>query len=208
MASVTINIPKPSPTQLKFLADKHKYLGYGGARGGGKSWVVRVCALKYCLECAGITVMIIRRSYPELRENHIRPMQQLVPKSVAIYNDGAKEMRFKNGSRILFRYCARESDLTNFQGLEVDIIFIDEATQMEEIVFRALTACLRGVNGFDKRIICTCNPGGRGHGWVKRLFIDKRYTVAENPEDFSFIASKVTGQYSVDESRPSIYKTA
>lgn len=200
--AIYIDIPQPSKTQWKFMNDGHKYLGYGGARGGGKSWVVRVQAISYCLQYPGISVIIIRRSYPELRENHIRPISGMVPKTVGIYNDSSKEMRFKNGSRILFRYCARESDLMNFQGLEADIIYIDEATQLEEIVFRSLTACLRGVNPFPKRIICTCNPGGVGHAWVKRLFLDRRFTSAEKPEDYAFIASRVTDNVALMKADP------
>lgn len=203
--TINIDLPPPSKTQWKFLRDHHKYLGYGGARGGGKSWVVRVQSLSYCLSYPGITVMIIRRSYPELRENHIRPLSAMVPKQVAIYNDSAKEMRFKNGSRILFRYCAREADLNNFQGLEADVVYIDEATQLEEIVFRSLMACLRGVNNFPKRIICTCNPGGIGHAWVKRLFIDRRFTSAEKAEDYAFIASRVTDNVALMKAQPDYY---
>lgn len=203
---ITIDLPQPSATQWKFLQDTHKYLAFGGARGGGKSWAVRVLALRYCLQYPGITIMILRRSYPELRENHIRPMSAMVPRTVGLYNDSAKELRFKNGSRILFRYCAREADLMNFQGLEADVIFIDEATQMEEIVFRSLTACLRGVNEFPKRIICTCNPGGRGHAWVKRLWIDRRYTSLENKDDYWFIPSKVTDNKALMIAQPEYLK--
>ena len=48
-----------SEKQCLFMADRHKYIGYGGARGGGKSWAVRVKAVLLCLRYAGIKVMII-----------------------------------------------------------------------------------------------------------------------------------------------------
>lgn len=67
-------IPKPNEKQLLFLADQHKFIGYGGARGGGKSWAVRVKAALLCLNYPGIKVMIVRRTYPELQENHILPL--------------------------------------------------------------------------------------------------------------------------------------
>ena len=38
-------IPRPSEKQRRFLTDRHKYVAYGGARGGGKSWAVRVKAI-------------------------------------------------------------------------------------------------------------------------------------------------------------------
>ena len=67
-------IPAPSEKQRLFLSDEHKYIGYGGARGGGKSWAVRVKAVLLCLKYPGIKVMIIRKTYPELQENHIIPL--------------------------------------------------------------------------------------------------------------------------------------
>ena len=49
----------------------------------------------------------------------------------------------------------------------------------------------QGANDFPKRFYLTCNPGGVGHAWVKRLFIDRRYKKAEHPEDYVFIAANV-----------------
>ena len=37
----------------------------------------------------------------------------------------------------------------------------------------------------------TCNPGGVGHAWVKRLFIDRQYRGSENPNDYVFIPARV-----------------
>lgn len=190
--AVTIRIPKPNPKQRLFLRSRCKYTGFGGARGGGKSWVARVKALKLALKYPGIKVMIVRRSYPELRNNHILPMQQLVPASVARYVDVHKEMRFYNGSTILFRYCEGEKDMVRYQGLEVDVLFLEEATQFEESVFKMFVACIRGTNGYPKRMYLTFNPGGKGHAWVKRLFIDRAYQKGERAEDYVFIQSFVT----------------
>ena len=110
-----INIPEPNEKQKLFFADTHKYVAYGGARGGGKSWAVRVNALLMAARYPGITQMIIRRSYPELYANHIKPFMQLLPKGSYRYNDTRKEISLPNGSRIIFRYCANDADLLNFQ---------------------------------------------------------------------------------------------
>ena len=192
-------IPKPSEKQRRFLADRHKYVGYGGARGGGKSWAVRVKAVLLCLRFPGIKTMIVRKTYPELQENHILPLCELLccfdedpERRIAAYNDAKKHIAFPNGSRILFRYCDNDSDALRFQGTEVDVLFVDEATQQTEERMDKLRACVRGVNTFPKRIYFTCNPGGPGHGWVKRLFIDRRYREGERAEDYSFIRSLVT----------------
>ena len=193
-----LELYEPSEKQLLFIMDRHKYLAYGGARGGGKSWAVRIKAVLLCLQYPGIKVMIVRKTYPELQENHIAPLCELLrcyapnrKERIAAYNDQKKSMVFPNGSRILFRYCDNDKDALRFQGTEVDVLFVDEATQQSEERMKKLTACVRGVNDFPKLIRYTCNPGGEGHAWVKRLFIDKRYEGEENAEDYSFIQSLV-----------------
>ena len=64
----------PNEKQKLFLEAKEKYVAFGGARGGGKSWAVRVKAVLLCLSNPGIKVMIVRKTYPELQENHILPL--------------------------------------------------------------------------------------------------------------------------------------
>ena len=193
----TLEIPMPSERQRQFLSDEHRYIAFGGARGGGKSWAVRVKAALLCLRYPGIRVMIVRKTYPELRSNHIEPLCALLRcgapegEALAVYHDSRKEIRFENGSQILFRYCGSVRDAERFQGAETDVLFIDEATQQPEEVAQKLTACVRGVNSFPKRVYYTCNPGGEGHGWVKRLFIDRQYRGAERAEEYSFIPSRL-----------------
>lgn len=195
-------LPKPSDKQLQLFRDKHKYVAYGGARGGGKSWGVRVKAVLLCLRYPGIKILIIRRTYPELQSNHIQPLRALLGKQYARYNDQKKEYVFPNGSTIAFRYCATDKDLENFQGLETDILMIDEATQMEESAWQKLKVCVRGANAFPKRAYLTCNPGGRGHAWVKRLFIDRKFKPGEMPEDYSFIQSFVADNTALMAAQP------
>ncbi len=185
-----LSIPYINEKQKQFLKSEKKYTGYGGARGGGKSWAVRTKSKLLCLRYAGIKVLIVRRSYPELTANHIDVLRPELA-GIAKYNKQEKMFTFANGSTISFRYCAKDSDLDNFQGSEYDCIFLDEATQLSEHQFEVLRACLRGVNNFPKRMYLTCNPGGQGHAWVKRLFIDRRFKETENPDDYVFIQALV-----------------
>lgn len=168
----------------------NRFVAYGGARGGGKSWAVRQKAALLALNYAGIRILVLRRSFPELRENHILPLRRSLG-CLADYKETEKAFSFLNGSRLKFGYCDTESDVLQYQGQEYDVIFIDEATQFTEFQFRTLTACLRGANAFPKRMYLTCNPGGVGHEWVKRLFIDRRFEKNERPEDYTFIPARV-----------------
>lgn len=139
--------------------------------------------------------MIIRRTYPELQANHIRPLKRLLgvgmPGCPIKYNDSQKIMTFPNGSTIQFGYCKTDADTDRYQGTECDVLFLDEATQLSEQQIKDLNACVRGTSEFPRRTYYTCNPGGKGHGYIKRLFIDREFLSNEYPEDYSFIQSLV-----------------
>ncbi len=201
-----IDISTPNAKQELFLRDTHKHVGFGGARGGGKSWAIRAKATILASKHAGIKILIIRKTYPELLANHIKPFKALLkigaPGNLIKYNDSKKEITFPNGSTIRFGYCNSESDVDRYQGTETDILFLDEATQLSEDQIKALVACVRGANSFPKRIYYTCNPGGKGHGYIKRLFIDKEYLDGEYPEDYSFIQSLVYDNKALMENNP------
>ena len=199
--TIRLVMQTPSEKQKLFLADHHKHVGFGGARGGGKSWAVRNKAIRLCLRYNGIKVLIVRRTYPELVNNHVNPLL-IELQGIARYNKTDKVFTFPNGSTIKFGYCNNDSDLGQYQGAEYDVMFLDEATQLQEEWIRRIITSVRGVNGFPKRVYYTCNPGGPSHGYFKRLFIDKKYNDGESPEDYSFIQSLVTDNKALMESQP------
>ena len=201
----TLIIDPPNEKQRQMLAARTKHVGFGGARGGGKSWAVRTKAKLLALRYPGIKLLIVRRTYPELINNHINVLRiELL--GIAKYNDKDKVLRFDNGSTIHFMYCAKDGDLDRMQGVEYDVIFLDEATQLSEYQMKTVSACLRGVNDFPKRIYYTCNPGGQGHSYVKRIFLDRRYETGEDPADYTFIQSLVTDNKILLASQPDYIK--
>lgn len=200
-----ITLPNFHDKQIQFLMARTKHNGFGGARGGGKSFVVRWKAKLLSFTYPGIRCLIVRRTYPELINNHINILRTELL-GVARYNDKDKVLKFNNGSTINFMYCDNDKDLDRLQGVEYDIIFLDEATQLSEHQMKVITACCRGVNDFPKRIYYTCNPGGQGHQYIKRIFIDRKYEDGENPEDYTFIQSLVTDNKALMESQPDYIK--
>jgi phage terminase large subunit len=195
--------------QQLFVESRTLYTAYGGARGGGKTHAVRYKAVGGAIRYEGIRILIIRRTYPELQQNHIEPIQKMVPQQLAKYNGTLHTMYFWNGSTINFGHYSGIASETEYQGQEYDWIFLDEATQFTEREFRFLGALLRGVNNIPKRFYLTCNPGGVGHRWVKRLFIDKQYKTDsinpeenENPKDYTFIPATVEDNTYLMESSP------
>ena len=200
-----IEIAEPSEKQKLFLLARKKHVGFGGARGGGKSWGIRTKGKLLGLKYPGIKELIVRRTYPELLNNHVNPLREELH-GIARYNKSEKVFTFFNGSTIRFGYCACDADLMQYQGAEYDVIFLDEATNLQEEWVKKITACLRGVNDFPKRIYYTFNPGGPSHGYFKRLFIDRKYEDWENPEDYTFIQSLVTDNKALMASQPDYIK--
>ncbi len=198
-------LQEPNERQKLFLASHAKHIGYGGARGGGKSWAVRDKTKRLCLRYKGIKVLIVRRTYPELVNNHINQLREEL-NGIATYNKSEKMFTFPNGSTIKFGYCNNDKDLDQYQGAEYDVIFLDEATQLQEMWIKKITACVRGVNNFPKRIYYTCNPGGVSHGYIKRLFIDKQYESGEVAADYEFIQALVTDNKALMASQPDYIK--
>lgn len=169
-----VRLNDPYPKQREFYLSRARYTAYGGARGGGKSDVMRSKAILLCLRYAGIQVLLLRRTYAELKENHLIPAQQIL-KDVATYIGVDKAFKFPNGSRLKFGYCYRDKDLLQYQGQAYDVILLEECTQFPEIVFTTLTESNRSsglIRGepFHPRMYFTCNPGGVGHAWFKQLF--------------------------------------
>lgn len=201
----SIDLSRISDKQYKFLSASQKHVGFGGARGGGKSWSVRTKAKILAVSYKGIKILIVRRTYPELVNNHINQLCEELH-GLARYNKSEKIFTFPNGSSIKFGYCNNDKDLDQYQGAEYDVVFLDEATQLQEMWIKKITACVRGVNDFPKRIYYTCNPGGASHGYFKRLFIDKQYEGAEVPDDYCFIQALVTDNKALMESQPDYIK--
>lgn len=198
---ITVDLGAPnSEPQWKFFKSNVRYTCYGGARGGGKSWAIIRKAVLLALYYPEIQILVVRREYDQLENPIIKPMLKLVPPDVRTYNKTDHLMTFINGSVIKF---SNMPDYTStvegkFQGNNWDILFIDEATQFLESEFRGLDAIIRGDNGLPKRVYLTCNPGGVGHFWVKRLFVDRKFQKEENPDDYVFIQATVDDNKNID----------
>ena len=205
MSQCRIDLSQISDKQYRFLASGKKYVGFGGARGGGKSWSVRTKAKILAAAYPGIKLLIVRRTFPELVNNHINQLRDEL-NGIARYNKTEKIFTFANGSTIKFGYCNNDKDLDQYQGAEYDVIFLDEATQLQEMWIKKITACVRGVNEFPKRVYFTCNPGGASHSYFKRLFIDGQYEGGEDPNEYEFIQALATDNKALMASQPDYIK--
>ena len=206
MSAITWDFGRPNAKQDQFLRMRQHILGYGGARGGGKSWIVRQKAIDWSLYYKGLKTLIVRQSYPELLANHIEPIVSSTA-SFAKYNSVDKVVRFPTGSKIYFRYCRNEADMQHVQGHEYDLICIDEAGNIPETCIKMFIACNRGTNGLPKHMILTFNPGGRSHAYLKRVFVDRQFVEGENPDDYGFVQALVQDNTVLMERQPEYIKS-
>ena len=182
----------PNPRQREFFLSRARHTAYGGARGGGKSWAMRRKLVLLAVSYPGLNILLLRRTLPELRENHILPLQRELY-GFAKYNATERVFNFPNRSRIKLGYCDTAGDVYQYQGQEYAVIGMEEATHFTEEQQQFLTTCNRTAKpGFTPRMYYTCNPGNVGHAWVKRLFIDRDYREDERPEDYAFIPAKLS----------------
>lgn len=170
----TIHIPyKPQPRQCKYHQAKEiDELLYGGAAGGGKSEATIWDSLKYGLQYPGSRQVIFRRTFPDLQRSIIMRTLQVYPKELCKYNQSKHEWSLINGSVIELAYWDNDSNYMNYQGAEYDVIRWEELTQFEERWYIYMLSRLRGSKPYPRAVKSTTNPGGVGHSWVKRRFID------------------------------------
>lgn len=174
------------PQDAMMLSSAEELL-YGGAKGGGKSYGLRVFGVDYCLRYPGAVVALFRRSYKELEDTHIWAIQNEVPSTVAEYKVGAHNLVFRNGSVIMFRFCEEDDDVYSYDTSEWDALAIDELTQFTDFSYRYLTTRVRSPKPWwpGPRIRCATTPLRRGHAWVKARFVDfaKPYEIKTAPPE-------------------------
>ena len=192
----------PNPKQQEFFKAEAKHIGYGGARGGGKSWAGRRKLVMLAMRYEGLSLLLLRRTMPELRKNHINPLRAELY-GYARYHQEEKAFIFPNGSRLELGYCDNEGDLNQYQGQEYDVICFEEATNFEEEWIVFICTSLRTTRtDFKPRVYYTMNPGGVGHAYIKRIFIDRNFKEGEKPEDYVFIQATIYDNKVLMEANP------
>ncbi|MBN8867504.1 MAG: terminase family protein [Solirubrobacterales bacterium] len=175
-----------SPHQGAFLALPCLEALYGGAAGGGKSDALLRAALQY-VDVPGYKALLMRRNYPQLAQaGGLIDRSKMWLTGKATWNDSKHRWTFPSGAILEFGHLQQKDSHFNYQGAEYDFIGIDELTHIPEEQYLYMFSRLRSTeeSPVPVRMRAASNPGGRGHVWVKRRFIDKKPDPS-NPNDSS-----------------------
>lgn len=115
---LTISFGQPTEKQMQFLNSQTRFTCFGGARGGGKSHIVRLKAVGLCLNYPGIKILMIRCHYPELEENLINPILRWLPAELYSYNGTKHILTFApelGGSTIKFGHYDGDAAESEYQ---------------------------------------------------------------------------------------------
>ena len=180
---------------------------YGGARGGGKSYLALAIAVIMARRFPKMQVVCIRKTYNELEEVFINKLQTYFPDKIFgyQYRDKSKTATFKNKSRILFRSCETMKDAQKVMGAEYQFMILDEAPNFDSDIIDSLIGSLRNahVTGFEATLLMTGNPGGISDHWFKTRFVEPDYAhwtegELELKDKYVFIPAKVQDNPSLE----------
>lgn len=171
---MTETIWKPQPGPQTALIKCPIFIAlFGGARGGGKTDAMIGDFMIHANRAGGAASGIfIRRELPQL-DDAIKRTKDLYPKVGATYNEQRKTWTFPNGATLRFRALDRDEEAEKYQGHSYTRIYWEELSNFpNDGPFRRMIATVRSATTTDLAIRATANPGGPGHLWVKRMFID------------------------------------
>ena len=159
----------------------------GGSFGAGKSFFLRWASILWAMEIPGLNVFLFRRTFPDLRVNHLvgpqsylAILEPLMASGHVKYNSAHNTFKFWNGSIITLSHLQMEQDMYRWQGSELHCLLLDEGTTFTETQYKFMRSRVRmtGVKIPDKwkghfpRIVVSSNPGGVSHNFFKTGWVD------------------------------------
>jgi phage terminase large subunit len=211
--------PKQKDIWLEMMCDSYgkngkpvnTILGYGGARGGSKSWTGGNFIFMRRFIFPHSKALIFRATLGELMRTLIDPILETHPWLEQHFTNTqtVKKFDLPGGSSVYLGYGETYADVKKWRGAAFDDIFVDEVTELPENHIKFLLSCNRRSSNRSKQIVSKAffagNPGGLGHSYFQRVFIERdNYMPKENPRAFRFIQSHLWDNYHWIEGVPGI----
>lgn len=184
--------PQDGPQQ-RFCSIDADIIIYGGAAGGGKTFVELLEGLRN-IHVPGFSAVIFRRTFPQITapgglwdtSKEIYGPAGLVPRESAMeWVDPA------SGSRIKFAHMQHAKNVYDWQGSQICYIAFDELTHFDQQQFFYMLSRNRSMCGVRPYVRATCNPDP--DSWV-RSFIswwideEKGYPIPERDSAVRWMA--------------------
>lgn len=213
------------PKQALLLTSKATEVLWGGAAGPGKSHGSRIAAIAWAAAIPGLQIYLFRREFNDLIKNHMEGptgfralLQPLVEMKRVIIRE--KEIEFvQEHSKIFLCHCQYENDVYGYQGAEIHVLILEEASQFTDFMMTYLRSRVRMPDVMTARIpdqfllppemqtdtrrhcfpriVLPTNPGGVGHQYLRKYFVNeaKKRTQTKNLEDAIWIAPDDEGGF-------------
>lgn len=178
------------PLQEAALTTPAQEVLFGGAAGPGKSHLMRVACILWAFGVPGLQIYLFRRHARDLRQGHLEGPTGFRALLTEAERGGfcevvEHEIRVFHGdgpmSRISLNHCQYDQDVFNYKTIEFHVLALEEASELTEFQIRYLRSRVRmpdavrvppDLAGRFPRCLYTSNPGGPGHSYLKRAFID------------------------------------
>lgn len=167
---------RPHPGfQERALAASEGDVLIGGAAGGGKTDVL-LMKFFYQADHARARGLFMRATFPELRDVMDRAFRLFTPLGW-VWNESAKRWTVPSGATLQFGYCSDFADAQRYWGQEYTFIAFDEIGKLaDERAWDFVLSRLRAPQdiGFPLHLLqsmCSANPGGPGHGWLRARYV-------------------------------------
>lgn len=203
---------EPLPWQLAPLRDRSPVILLTGAAGGGKSKTAAEKLHAYMLHYQLATGLLIRKTRASMINGAVLMMERSIIGSPRIARHYPSKSRFEYRNGSLLAYAGLDDadalDRLRSIGLEgrVDVAWIEEANELSETDYNAVSGRMRGIAAPWQQVILTCNPDSPLH-WIKRRLIDRKEAKVyysrdlDNPYNPPGYHAKLEGLTGIDRSR-------
>lgn len=164
--------PQAGPQKAYFDCPVPEIL-FGGSRGGGKSdGILGKWAAKSERYGSGFNAVFFRQEMPQQDDLTERGKEIFLPLG-AEWIEYKKTFQFAGGGRLRFRPLESVQDANKYQGQNLSDAAVEEAgNYASPQPIDMLHGAMRSIKGVPVQLTLTANPGGAGHQWLKRRYID------------------------------------